>query len=111
MAGAKGIEGRLVPAGESAQTTISADGGELVAPTCDDFMGIRLMPHIPHQLVVRGVKNVVQGKGELYSAETRGKVSRVLGKGVYDKVPQFYCQLLKVGSGKRAEVFNRVDTV
>ena len=58
MASAKGVEGRLVDAGEAAKTAIRAYGWEEVATTSDDFVGVGLMADIPDEFVVGGIEDV-----------------------------------------------------
>lgn len=65
MAGVKGIIGTFFPFWKAAESFILADGVKLVPPTGDQFMGIDLMAHIPDQLVVGGVEDVVEGQGKL----------------------------------------------
>lgn len=45
---------------------------EGLSPAGEDFMGIRLMPDVLDDLVLRGVENVVHGNGELYGTQARG---------------------------------------
>ena len=47
VACAKGVEGRLVDARETAETAIRAYGWEKVTTTGDDFVGVGLMADIP----------------------------------------------------------------
>ena len=51
-------------------------------------MGIGLMAHIPHELVVRSVEDIVQRYGELYGAKARSQMAGVRREGVYDIVAQ-----------------------
>ncbi len=46
VACAKGVEGRLVDAGEAAETAIRAYGWEKVTTTCDNFVGVGLVADI-----------------------------------------------------------------
>ena len=42
------------------QTAFPTDGADFVAASGQNFMRISLMPHIPNQLVKRGVVDIVQ---------------------------------------------------
>lgn len=50
------------------------DGAYFVAASGQNFMRISLMPHIPNQLVKRGVIDVVQRYGQLDRAQPGGEV-------------------------------------
>lgn len=51
---------RFRRATERVQTAFLTDGADFVAASGQNFMRISLMPHIPNQLVKRGVVDIVQ---------------------------------------------------
>ena len=77
VASAKGVERRLVDAGETAETAIRAYGWEKVATTGDDFVSVGLMADIPDELVVGSIEDVVEGEGEFDSAKGGGEMAGV----------------------------------
>ena len=60
--------------GKACQALVLAHGVHAVFAPREDFVGIGLMPHIPHQVVVRGVVNIMQGEGKLHRAEVAGEM-------------------------------------
>ena len=71
-------------------------GGESVASTRKDLVSICLVPHIPDNLVKRRVEAIVEGEGEFYAAEVRGKMTPGLCNGFYEKLSNF--------SGKKEKI-------
>ena len=108
---AEGIERGLVHAGEAAQAAVGAYGGELVATTGNDFVGIGLVAHVPDEFIVGGVEDVVQGQGQLDGAKAGGQMSGMGGKGVDDVVAQLDAQLPKVLNREATKVLHGVDVV
>ena len=77
MASTKGVVLALLDAREATDSTHLTIGWEEVTTTCDDLVGISLMAHVPHQLIVGGVIDVVKRNGELHHTKTRSQVTRV----------------------------------
>src|SRR5438309_2882044 len=50
---------------EAADAAILFDSRQEVAPACQNFVCICLVPHIPNKTVVRGLKRVVQRHSQL----------------------------------------------
>ena len=48
---------------------------ELSAPSCKDLMGVALMAHIEHDLILRGLQHAVQCHCKLYHAKIRRQMS------------------------------------
>jgi hypothetical protein len=82
-------------------------GGESVASTRKDLVSICLVPHIPDNLVKRRVEAIVEGEGEFYAAEVRGKMTPGLCNGFYEKLSNFsgkkekitFAQLFQIAGG------------
>ena len=51
-----------------------AQRGEVLSAAGQQFMNIRLMPHIPQELIFRAVKFFMQCNGKLDNAEIRTNV-------------------------------------
>jgi len=62
------------------------------------------MSHVPHDAIVGGVENVVQGHGQFHHAQTGCKVAGVVGQFVYDKSPQFVADLGQLLHGEAPQV-------
>ena len=109
VACAKGIEGRLVDAGETAETAISAYSWEEVTTTCDNFVGVGLVADIPDEFVVGSIEDIVEGKGKFDGTKRGGKMARVECEGMDNVVTQFETELFEVGDGECPEVVDGVD--
>lgn len=59
---------------ERVQAAFLTDGADFVAASGQNFMRISLMPHIPNQLVKRGVVDIVQRHGQFDRAQPGGEV-------------------------------------
>ena len=65
----------LTPFGESAQAIIFTIAGKLIAATGKDLMTISLVTHVPYQLVIGRIKNVVQGNRQLDNTKAGRKMT------------------------------------
>ena len=72
---AKGVIGAFAAFGEAGQTILHPQGADPVATSCQDFMGITLMGHVPNNLVLGGVENRMQGDGHFHNTQPRSKVT------------------------------------
>ena len=93
VADAKGVVLALGTAREGGQAVLLAQAGHALATAGEDFMRIRLVAHVPHQPVVRGVEHVMQGDGQLDHAQPGAKMPT----GLADRVEQFQAQLIGQG--------------
>ena len=100
MSCAEGIVGTFVHLGETADATIGADGGELIASSGKDFMTISLVTHIPYQFIVGGVEDVVKGYSKFDSTQTRGEMPRMGCQRVNNITAQLVGYLFEVGHGQ-----------
>jgi len=78
MANTKGVVRAFFALGKRGHTLPLADGVHPVAPTGKNFMGIGLMPHIPHQTIFWRVVEVVQGDGEFHRTQAGGEMAAAL---------------------------------
>ena len=69
VAGAEGVVLALAHLWKSTQSPFGSDRGELISPSGDNFVGVCLMAHIPYQLVVGGVEDIMQSHGQLHHAQ------------------------------------------
>ena len=51
---------------KATQTTPLPEGGKVFLPTRQDFMYIRLMPHVPHDLVLGQIKDIMKRHSKLH---------------------------------------------
>ena len=64
----------FIPLWKTAQSFMLTQGGEVLSAAGQQFMDIRLMPHIPQKLIFRAVKFFMQCNGKLDNAEIRTNV-------------------------------------
>ena len=75
----------LIPLWEAADTALLPQGMKGVPPSGKELMGIGLMPHVPDDLVRRGIKQIMQSYGKLHYSEGRSQVASGLrDSGDYD---------------------------
>ena len=109
MATGKRVVLALIGRGERAQPAKLAVCLEKVAASGEDFMGVCLMPHVPHDAVVGRAEHIVQGHGEFYHTEARRQVSGIDREFTDNVRPQFFAERRKLLLWQLAEVFRRVD--
>ena len=71
----KGVKRRFLSFGEAAQAARLSLRGKGAGAVRDDFVQVRLVPHVPKQDVLRGVQHVVQGHREFCCAQGRGQMA------------------------------------
>ncbi len=71
---AKGIKFAFAPLGKAGKPPTLPQGANAIPPPCQDFMGIALVPNIPHQLVLRGVEDIVDGGCQFDNAQPRAQM-------------------------------------
>ena len=74
VAHTKGIVLTLTSFWKPADAFVFAVGVKNLFSTCKNFVTISLMAHVPNQLIVRRIVNVMQGNGHLYHPQTCTKM-------------------------------------
>jgi len=67
--GAEGVVLTLRTLEEAGQSPFLAQGLHALVAAGEELVRIRLVAHVPHQLVVRRIEDRVQGDGEFHHAE------------------------------------------
>ena len=109
VAGAEGVVGALGDLGETGDAAPLAQAGHLPAPAGEDLVGIALVAHVPHQPVLWGVVDVVEGDGQLHHPQVGGEMAAGAGDGLDQEGTQLPGQLGEPASGEGAQRFRRVD--
>ena len=104
MGGAKGVVLAFTAPRETAQATLLAQGGHALAPPGQNFVRIGLVTHVPHQPVLRGVVDVVQGHGQFDSAQIGAEMPPGLGHAVEQKGPQLASQGRQLRARQAAKI-------
>ena len=92
MPHAKGVVFAFRPVGEGAHAIFGADGGHAVFTACEYLVGVGLVADVPDNLVGGGVEDVVQGDGQLDSAQACRKVATRNADGLDQILPQIICK-------------------
>ena len=77
---------------------------ETVPTACKDLMGVRLMPYIPYQFILRRIEDIMQRYGQLNRTQGRSQMPGVLTQRLNDELAQlrayfrqlFHSQLLQI---------------
>ncbi len=93
MAYPKGIVLALVALGEARKATVQAIGGKIVAASGQYLMAVGLVAHVPYELVVGRIEDIVQSYRKLNHAQASPEMAAVHRHIVDDILPQFVAQL------------------
>ena len=104
MRRAKRIKFALVAARKTADSAELTQREHAIAPTCEDFVGIGLMAHIPHQTVMRGIENIMQGNRELHGSKVGTQMPARFGDRLQHMLTQFIGQGFEIGSLQPTQV-------
>ena len=99
MADAKGVVLTFGAAREGRNAVLLAQRRHFIATAGEYFVRIRLMTHVPHQPVIRGVEDVVQRDGQLNDPQACTKMSACLADGIEQFLAQFIGQGFQLGFG------------
>ena len=108
MTAGEGVVLALQWGGKRADAVQMTVGAERVATSCKYLVTISLMTYIPHDAVVGGIEDIVQGNGNLDDAQTRGKVTgidRHLVDNVLAQLAANLCQLVYIQLAQVRRVF------
>ena len=89
MAGIKCVINTFFTFGKTTDAFILTQSMKVVAASCDQFVSIDLMTNIPDELVIRGIKDIMQGQGQLHNAEAGSKMPPGFGDCFYDFLSDF----------------------
>jgi GMP synthase-like glutamine amidotransferase len=111
MRGAKGVEFALATLRKTAQSAKLAQGRHAVAPPGKDFVRVGLVAHIPHDAVMRGVVNVVQGHRELDRSQVGTEVTTGSGDAIEQKTAQLVSEFAQLVTRHQSQVCRIIDRV
>lgn len=105
----KGVILTFFELGKTTQPFVLSQGMKLFLSAGEQFMGIGLMANVPHQFILRGVKNVVQGQGQFHHTKARCQVATGFRGRPDDGLSQITANLVEVLDGKRTKVSRGMD--
>jgi hypothetical protein len=79
--------------GEARQATIQPIRVKLVSPSGENLMAIRLVPDVPHKLVVWGIEYVVKCDGEFDYSQTGAKMASIDRNIIDNELAKFFAKL------------------
>jgi hypothetical protein len=101
VADPEGVVFALRAGGEGREPLVLFDGVQLIAAAGQHLVRVGLMAHIPYQAVMGRIEHIVQGYGELDSAQSRGKMPAPGADAVNQELAQFLGQFRSLAAGRR----------
>ena len=111
VAGAHDVVLGLVDGAERRQSLVVPDRLQLVATAGEDLMRVRLVTHVPEDLVRRGIQQRVQRDGDLTGPEVGAEVAADLPHRVDDVLADLLSDLLQFVLAELVEVLRPVDVI
>ena len=105
----EGVVGRFGRADEAGEPVVLPDRGQPIPASGQHLVPVRLVPHVPHDLVLGRVEAVVERDGQLHRTETGREMSARLGHHLDDVLTQLGRELLEVARRQTLHVRRRVD--
>ncbi len=78
--------------GKAADALVFPVGVKYIAASGQNFMSVCLMPHIPHELVKRGIEHIVKGYRHFHYPERSPEMAAFFGNNVHDILAQLCAQ-------------------
>ena len=85
------------------------DRVKTIAAACDQLVRVALMPGVEHELIARGVENVVQREGQLDDAEVAAEVTADFRNDVDDAVADLLRELRQLAAIELAKIGRRIN--
>ncbi len=111
VADAEGVVLALAAPREGGQAVLLAQGAHALTTAGEDLVWVGLVADIPHQAVIGGVEDVMQGDGQLDHAEAGTEVPAALANAVEQVLAQFVSEGFQVRFGQAAQFVRRVGAV
>ena len=96
MARRKRVVFAFILLGKAADAALLAKGVKGPIAPGQKLVGVGLVPHVHHELVLGGVEHVVHGHGQLHHPQVGGQVAAVLRDHVDDLRAQLLAELLQL---------------
>ncbi len=104
MPGAKRVIRAFLPLGKTGDAILHAQAAHRRTPPGQNFVRVRLMADIPHQLVVRCVIHVVQCDAEFHRAQIGRQVAASLAHRLDQKLAHLTRQLRQLIALQLAQI-------
>ena len=94
---------------ETTESAIFPVGMKVGASAGEDFMAIGLMSHVPHELVVRGLIDIMQGNRQFHHAKAGSEMSTMYADHINDVLTEFVADLVQPVFIQFAQIFRYID--
>src|SRR4030095_13898907 len=85
---------------KTAKSLILSVGNKIIAPAGENFMPVSLVSHIPNQLIVGRIENIMECNGQFNHAKARTKMTPMNADNINDVLAQFVANLVKLFAGE-----------
>ena len=100
MSGIKAIIGTFLPLGKTADSPQLSKPVKVILSSGKNLMGIALVSHIPHQLILGQIQAMKKSNGKLHHPQVGGQVATMHGGFFQNKTSQLLGQGLLFGKGQ-----------
>ena len=87
VAGTEMVEAALGPLQVARHPVLLPQGGEILVAARDQLVGVGLVAHIPHHLVLVEIEGLVEGEGEFHHPQARTEVTTAAWRPPPDAFP------------------------
>src|ERR1700746_2979966 len=81
---------------ETAYSFVDTIGVKILSSPGKDLVPVRLVAHIPNQLIIRCIENIMQCNCQLNNTQAGTKVAAFLGNNIDDELTEFFADLGKL---------------
>jgi len=103
----EGIVAAFFEFGEAAHAFVLSERSELPTPSGENLMGVALVTDIPNEFIRGGVKDIMQGNGQLYYPEAWRKMPAGTGDCLHDEIANILGEVPQLREGKVADISGR----
>src|SRR5690606_18470347 len=109
MPHAESIKFTFAAFGKTADALVLPVGNKHIPAAGEDFMPVSLVAYIPYQLIVGGIKNIVQRNGKLHHTEACAKMPTMNAHHIHDVLAQFFTNLQQLILTQFLKVVGMID--
>ena len=109
MARAEGVKRALFPPGKPADSPALTQGMKVFPAAGNELVSISLMAHIPYQTIPGGIKDIMEGQGQLHHPKAGSQMTSHFGDRPDNLFPYLLGQRSQVGDAHLAQVRGTMD--
>ena len=111
MSAGEGIIFTLQRGREGAYAAQLSVGGEGLSASCEYLVSIGLMPHVPHDAVVRCLEHIVQSYSQLHCSKAGSKVTRIARNFLDDIIAKLLADLGQLADFQLSQVLRHIYVI